>query len=139
MTYGRILSDRAKIKSAGGASECPLFAHCGRALPRSPAVLAVARLAAARQPQDHVAVAFARPAEPAEFVLAHMAQMRAICSRSIESVSAPAPMPNTALRKTDTWQQAAYVEKGGWAVMPGSKVADSGVPQACAALLSNLK
>src|SRR5271155_2987484 len=45
----------------------------------------------------------------------------------------------TALKKTDAWQQAAYVEKGGWAVMPGSKAADSGVPQACAALLSNLK
>ena len=45
----------------------------------------------------------------------------------------------TALKKTDAWQQAAYVEKGGWAVMPGSKAADSGVPQACAALLGNLK
>ena len=41
----------------------------------------------------------------------------------------------TALKKTDSWQQAAYVEKGGWAVMPGRKAADSGVPQACAALL----
>ena len=45
----------------------------------------------------------------------------------------------TALKKTDSWQQAVYVEKGGWAVMPGSKAADSGVSQACAALLSNLK
>ena len=45
----------------------------------------------------------------------------------------------TALKKTDSWQQAAYVEKGGWAVMPGSKAADSGVPQACAALLNSLK
>src|SRR4029077_2836270 len=24
----------------------------------------------------------------------------------------------TALKKTDSWQQAAYVEKGGWAMMP---------------------
>jgi len=45
----------------------------------------------------------------------------------------------TELKKTDAWQQAAYVEKGGWAVMPGSKAADSGVPQACAALLSGVK
>ena len=43
------------------------------------------------------------------------------------------------LKKTNSWQQAAYVEKGGWAVMPGSKVVDTGVPQACAAILSNLK
>jgi hypothetical protein len=45
----------------------------------------------------------------------------------------------TALKKASTWEQATYVEKGGWAVMPGSKSVDDGVPQACAALLSNLK
>ena len=45
----------------------------------------------------------------------------------------------TALKKTDSWQQAAYVEKGGWAMMPGSKAVHSGVPQACAALLNSLK
>jgi hypothetical protein len=45
----------------------------------------------------------------------------------------------TELKKTDSWQQAAYIEKGGWAVMPGSKAVDTGVPQACAAILSNLK
>jgi hypothetical protein len=43
----------------------------------------------------------------------------------------------TALKKTDSWQQAAYV--GGWATMPGSKAAGSGVSQACAAILSSLK
>src|SRR5271154_4192537 len=53
--------------------------------------------------------------------------------------SAGAATNLTALKKTDSWQQAAYVEKGGWAVMPGSKAADSGVPQACAALLNSLK
>jgi hypothetical protein len=45
----------------------------------------------------------------------------------------------TQLKKTDSWQQAAYAEKGGWAVVPGSKGVDAGVPQACAAILSNLK
>ena len=53
--------------------------------------------------------------------------------------SADAANNLTELKKTDSWQQAAYVEKGGWAVMPGSKAVDSGVPQACAAILSNLK
>ena len=53
--------------------------------------------------------------------------------------SADAATNLTTLKKTDSWQQAAYVEKGGWAVMPGSKAADSGVSQACAALLGNLK
>jgi hypothetical protein len=53
--------------------------------------------------------------------------------------SADASVNLTTLKKTDSWQQAAYVEKGGWAAMPGSKAADSGVSQACAALLSTLK
>ena len=53
--------------------------------------------------------------------------------------SADAAVNLTTLKKTDAWQQATYVEKGGWAVMPGSKAADSGVSQACAALLSSLK
>jgi hypothetical protein len=43
------------------------------------------------------------------------------------------------LKKTSSWQQSAFVEKGGWAVMPGSKSAEAGVPQACANMLSNLK
>jgi hypothetical protein len=45
----------------------------------------------------------------------------------------------TALKKVSTWEQAAFVEKGGWAVMPGSKTVDDGVPQACATLLDSLK
>src|ERR1700729_2163193 len=35
--------------------------------------------------------------------------------------SADAATNLTALKKTDTWQQGAYVEKGGWAVLRGSK------------------
>jgi hypothetical protein len=53
--------------------------------------------------------------------------------------SADAANNLTALKKTSTWEQATYVEKGGWATMPGSKAADSGVSQACAAILSSLK
>ena len=53
--------------------------------------------------------------------------------------SAEAANNLTALKKTDAWQQATFVEKGGWAMMPGSKAVDSGVPQACAAILSSLK
>ena len=49
------------------------------------------------------------------------------------------PRNLTELKKTSSWEHATFVEKGGWAVMPGSKSADSGVPQACANMLSNLK
>src|SRR5271154_5828969 len=53
--------------------------------------------------------------------------------------SADAANNLTALKKASTWEQATNVEKGGWATMPGSKAADSGVSQACAAILSSLK
>jgi hypothetical protein len=43
------------------------------------------------------------------------------------------------LKKTSTWQQAAFIEKGGWAVMPGSTSANYGVTSACATMLNNLK
>ena len=45
----------------------------------------------------------------------------------------------SALKKTGAWEQAAFVEKGGWAVMPGSNSVESGVTNACATLLNNLK
>jgi hypothetical protein len=35
--------------------------------------------------------------------------------------SADAANNLTELKKTDSWQQAAYVEKGGWAIMPGEQ------------------
>jgi poly(3-hydroxybutyrate) depolymerase len=53
--------------------------------------------------------------------------------------SADATTNMATLRKTSEWDQASFVEKGGWAVMPGSKDADSGVSQACANLLASLK
>jgi hypothetical protein len=67
-----------------------------------------------------------------------VAAIAPICADRFQG-SADAANNLTELKKTDSWQQAAYIEKGGWAIMPGSKAADSGVPQACAAILSNLK
>ncbi len=43
------------------------------------------------------------------------------------------------LKKVSSWQQSGFIEKGGWAVMPGGKTAGSGVSEACATLLGNLK
>ena len=64
-----------------------------------------------------------------------VAAIAPICVEQFQR-SADAANNLTELKKTDSWQQAAYVEKGGWARMPGSKAVDSGVPQACAAILS---
>jgi nucleoid-associated protein YgaU len=43
------------------------------------------------------------------------------------------------LRKVSSYQQSSFVEKGGWATLPGSDVANSAVAQACANMLDNLK
>jgi hypothetical protein len=67
-----------------------------------------------------------------------VAAIAPICADQFQH-SADAAVNLTGLKKASTWDQGTFVEKGGWAVMPGSKEADSGVPQACAALLSNLK
>lgn len=43
----------------------------------------------------------------------------------------------TALKKVDQWSRGEFVEKGGWAMVPGSKPYDqaSAVARACASLL----
>ena len=37
------------------------------------------------------------------------------------------------------WDRGMFIEKGGWAIMPGSEKADSAVAKACAETLSKLK
>ena len=43
------------------------------------------------------------------------------------------------LKKVSSWQQGSFVEKGGWATMPGTASPDSTVARACAELLSAAK
>ena len=39
------------------------------------------------------------------------------------------------LKKANTWEQAGFIEKGGWANMPGIVSADSAMSRACATLI----
>jgi len=41
------------------------------------------------------------------------------------------------LSKVSTWDRGGFIERGGFALMPGSKTADSDVARACAESLSN--
>jgi hypothetical protein len=43
------------------------------------------------------------------------------------------------LKKINSWQQGSYVEKGGWATLPGNDSANSAVAQAGANKLANQK
>jgi alpha/beta superfamily hydrolase len=43
------------------------------------------------------------------------------------------------LKKANTWSQPDFVEKAGWATMPGSTEPGQGVAKACVGLLTSLK
>jgi pimeloyl-ACP methyl ester carboxylesterase len=43
------------------------------------------------------------------------------------------------LKAVSSWQQGAFIEKGGWATMPGSTSPDSSVAKACAEIVGNPK
>ena len=43
------------------------------------------------------------------------------------------------LKKIGSYEQRSFVEKAGWATMPGSATPTEGVAQACAGLIANLK
>jgi hypothetical protein len=45
----------------------------------------------------------------------------------------------TELRKVDYWKRGEFVQKQGWATMPGEKEADSGLADECARRLVELK
>jgi hypothetical protein len=49
--------------------------------------------------------------------------------------AADAPALMAELKKTSSWQQDMYIEKGGWATFPGMGPPDRNVAQACANLL----
>jgi hypothetical protein len=51
-----------------------------------------------------------------------------------QATEAPANMVE--LKKTSSWQQDTYIEKGGWATFPGMSAPDRSVAQACANLLT---
>ena len=42
-------------------------------------------------------------------------------------------------KKVSSWQQGSFIEKGGWATMPGGESANTAVAQACATMLSSLQ
>jgi len=53
--------------------------------------------------------------------------------------SAEAATNMVELKKVSSYQQGPFIEKGGWATLPGSDSANSEVARACAEMLDNLK
>jgi len=86
------------------------------------------------------------------WVTAGSAQKRADNRASSAVVAALAPiclaqfqqksdsvMQLAALKKISSYDQSSFVEKAGWATMPGSTAPSAGVAQACVGLIANLK
>jgi hypothetical protein len=69
---------------------------------------------------------------------ATIAALAPICVDKFRS-QADAGKNLTTLKKISSWQQASFIEQGGWAIMPGATAADLGVAQACAEMLGNSK
>lgn len=67
-----------------------------------------------------------------------VAVLAPICADKFQS-AADAEDTLKAFNKESTYQQASFVEKGGWAVLPGSDKASDGVARACAKILGELK
>ena len=53
--------------------------------------------------------------------------------------SAEATTNMAELKKVSSYQQGSFIEKGGWATLPGSDSANSAVARACAEMLGALK
>jgi hypothetical protein len=53
--------------------------------------------------------------------------------------SAEAAVNLVELKKISSYQQGSFIEKGGWATLPGSNTASSSVAQACADMLNSFK
>jgi alpha/beta superfamily hydrolase len=64
-----------------------------------------------------------------------VAALLPVCVASFNS-SADAAVHTAALKKTSSWEQGSYVEKGGWANMPGSTKANTDLARACAEALT---
>jgi hypothetical protein len=71
-------------------------------------------------------------------VAAHDASVAALASICAERFRAQgdAAVKLVELGKTSTWDRGGFIERSGFAIMPGSKTADSDVARACAESLS---
>jgi alpha/beta superfamily hydrolase len=61
-----------------------------------------------------------------------------ICAKQFEQ-QADASLKLIELKKASSWEKAKFVEKGGWATLPGSTSPLDGVARACAELLEKPK
>jgi len=67
-----------------------------------------------------------------------VAALAPICLAQFQQTS-DSVLQLAALKKISTYDQTSFVEKAGWATMPGNTAPSSGVGRACAGLIDDLK
>ncbi len=67
-----------------------------------------------------------------------VAVLAPICADNFQK-AADASTNLATLQKESAYQQASFVNKGGWAVLPGSDKPSPGVASACADILRDIK
>jgi hypothetical protein len=67
-----------------------------------------------------------------------VAALTPICVENFRRSSDPANALKE-LKNTNSWSQGSFVEKAGWATMPGSALPDSTLARACAEKLGDIK
>ena len=67
-----------------------------------------------------------------------VAVLAPICANKFQNAT-DATANLASLKKGSYYQKTYFIEKGGWAVLPGSDKASDGVAEACAVLLSEMK
>ncbi len=68
-----------------------------------------------------------------------IAALASICVDKFQHASGAAANLAELRKVSSSWEQRDFVEKGGWATLPGNDQANSAVAQACANMLDNLK
>ena len=66
-----------------------------------------------------------------------IAVLAPICAEQFKKGS-DVTVQHAALRKESTWSRGTFIEKGGWATLPGQKSPTSGVAGACAEMLDKM-
>lgn len=66
-----------------------------------------------------------------------IAVLAPICAERFKN-GADATAQHAALKKASTWSRGEFIEKGGWATLPGQKLPASGVAVACADMLDKM-
>jgi hypothetical protein len=72
-------------------------------------------------------------------ITAAIAALAPICVDKFQRASGAAENLAELKKVSSSWEQRSFVEKGGWATLPGSDSANSAVAQACANMLDSLK